>query len=512
MTKGASFPSEALSSVVTLFGELHSRAVRYCHWKSTAGLPLALAGKTDLDLLVDTEQAELFADVVSGCGFKRFLSHPSRRFPFVEDWLGFDARSGRLVHLHVYYRLIVGEDYVKNHALPLEEPFLGSTVERHGIRVPAPALELMVLILRALLKYRDADAAKDFLRLGRRGGVPPAIRGEVDDLATRTSAAEVMEAAARLLPAMPAEVFSGFLSTLSADRRNARSLVRLRSQARRGLRAYERLPRSRARATYFAARASRLPVVRQLMGQLSRRELRRKSPLRGGITVALVGADGAGKSTLVEAMRAWLGWRVNLSVAYLGTSRPSRRTAVAQLASRVARAAANRAAGRRYPGSRLLAGAADYVTATRYLMEALDRAARVRAGRSLAADGAVVVFDRYPLRFVRQDGRFVDGPRIAQLGPRVSRGLLDAFRRREEATYRRIPPPDVAFLLTIPAELAVARKEAERPAAVQRKALAIERAVSSLQSEERDDIVVVDATRPLESVIRDVKSEIWRRL
>jgi thymidylate kinase len=370
----------------------------------------------------------------------------------------------------------------------------------------------MVLILRALLKYRDADAAKDFLRLGRRGGVPPAIRGEVDDLATRTSAAEVMEAAARLLPAMPAEVFSGFLSTLSADRRNARSLVRLRSQARRGLRAYERLPRSRARATYFAARASRLPVVRQLLGQLSRRELRRKSPLRGGITVALVGADGAGKSTLVEAMRAWLGWRVNLSVAYLGTSRPSRRTAVAQLASRVARAAANRAAGRRYPGSRLLAGAADYVTATRYLMEALDRAARVRAGRSLAADGAVVVFDRYPLRFVRQDGRFVDGPRIAQLGPRVSRGLLDAFRRREEATYRRIPPPDVAFLLTIPAELAVARKEAERPAAVQRKALAIERAVSSLQSEERDDIVVVDATRPLESVIRDVKSEIWRRL
>ncbi len=512
MNGQAGFPPEALRSVVTLFGELHRRSVRYCHWKSTTGLPRALAGRTDLDLLVDVEQADLFAEVVSACGFKRFLSHPSRRFPSVEDWLGFDAEGGRLVHLHVYHRLIVGEEYVKNHDLPLVGAFLDSTVERHGVRVPAPALELTVLILRALLKYRDTDAAKDFLRLGRRGGLPPEIRAEVEDLALRVSAGDVADVAARHLPAVPAEVFTGFAETLSRDRRDARSLLRLRSLARRGLRRYERLPRSRARATYFAARISRAPGVRQLMGRLSRRELRRKSPLGGGLTVALVGADGSGKTTLVEAIRDWLSWRVNLSMAYLGTSRPSRRTATAQSASRLARAAAGRAGGTRLPGSGVLAGMADLVTAMRYLMEARDRAARVREGRALAAKGVVVVFDRYPLSYVRQDGRFVDGPRIAQLGPRAGHGLLGALRRREEAIYRRIAEPDVAILLSVPADVAVARKATERPDAIERKANAIQQAAESVLHAGRDDVVVVDATQPLEAVIRDVRSEIWRRL
>jgi thymidylate kinase len=508
----AGFPPEALPSVVALFGELHRRSVRYCHWKSTTGLPRALAGRTDLDLLVDADQADLFADVVSGSGFKRFLSHPSRRYPFVEDWLGFDAEGGRLVHLHVYQRLIVGEEYVKNHDLPLVSAFLDATEMRYGIRVPSPALELTVLILRALLKYRDTDAVKDFLRLGRRGGVPPEIRAEVDDLARRVSPEEVVNVAARHLPAIPDEVFTGFLETMSGDRRDARRLLRLRSLARGGLRGYERLPRSRARATYLAARISRAPGIRQVLGRLSRRELRRKSPLGGGLTVALLGADGSGKTTLVAAVREWLSWRVNLSMAYLGTSRPSRATAIAQSASRLARAVAGRAGHAGVAGGGTLARMADVVTAVRYLMEARDRSARVRQGRALAAQGVVVVFDRYPLSFVRQDGRFVDGPRIAQLGPQADRGLLGALRRREEATYRGIPEPDVAFLLNLPAEVAVARKAAERPEAIERKASAIQRAAASVVDAGRDDVVVVDATRPLETVIREVQSEIWRRL
>jgi thymidylate kinase len=106
----------------------------------------------------------------------------------------------------------------------------------------------------------------------------------------------------------------------------------------------------------------------------------------------------------------------------------------------------------------------------------------------------------------------VDGPRIAQLGPQADRGLLGALRRREEATYRGIPEPDVAFLLNLPAEVAVARKAAERPEAIERKASAIQRAAASVVDAGRDDVVVVDATRPLETVIREVQSEIWRRL
>jgi thymidylate kinase len=60
--------------------------------------------------------------------------------------------------------------------------------------------------------------------------------------------------------------------------------------------------------------------------------------------------------------------------------------------------------------------------------------------------------------------------------------------------------------------VAVARKAAERPEAIERKASAIQRAAASVVDAGRDDVVVVDATRPLETVIREVQSEIWRRL
>ncbi|HEX2141514.1 MAG TPA: hypothetical protein VHK28_04450 [Candidatus Limnocylindria bacterium] len=108
-----------LAVTVRLFDVLEERAVRYCLWKSTTTLDVALAGRTDLDLLVHRSDAVALDAVARDLGFKPFLSHESRRFPGVEDLLGYDDESGRLVHLHVYYQLVLGQQYVKNHHLPL---------------------------------------------------------------------------------------------------------------------------------------------------------------------------------------------------------------------------------------------------------------------------------------------------------------------------------------------------------------------------------------------------------
>ena len=502
-------PAGALSLVRDVFARLNADGVRYCHWKSTSRLELALAGGTDLDLLVARADADPFTTAVRQTGFKPFVSHPSRRYPDVEDWLGHDDASGRLVHLHVYYRLVLGEDYVKNHVLPIEDALLATASLRHGVLVPSPAAELVVLVIRALLKYRRTDALKDALKLGRRGGVPPDLRAEVEDLAARVSGDELRAAAGQLVPYMDAAIFTRFVEVLRVDRRDARTLLELRAAARRQLRAHERLPRLQAALISLRARLVRAPVLRQVLRPLQRSDLRRKSPAAGGLTVAVIGADGAGKSTVIGEIVRWLGWRLNVQVVYLGSASPSTATGLVQGASRLTRRAASAAS--RLP--RVLAGpiasVAGLTAAIRYLAEGRERAARVEAGRSLAAAGTLVLFDRYPLDWVRLPDRPVDGPRIGQLNGRPPRALLAMLRRREESIYRRIPEPDLVLLLTVPADVALQRKASARPDAVRDKAQAV---LAAARRTDGERVVSIDATQPLEAVLRQVEAEVWRRL
>jgi thymidylate kinase len=501
------FPPDALALVRQVFTALNADAVRYCHWKSTTSLALGLAGQTDLDLLVDRNEAAQFTAAVRSAGFKPFISDPSRRYVGVEDWLGHDAPSGRLVHLHVYYRLVLGEDYVKNHVLPIEQAVLDDLVMRDGVKVPAPATELVILIIRALLKYRRTDAAKDALRLGHRGGIPPNLRREVADLAARVPDEELRAAAQRLVPSVPPELFTDFVGVLRTDHRDAAALLRLRGQARRSLRGFERMPARRALAISLGARLQRAPGLRHLLRPRSKADLRRKSSAAGGLTVAVIGPDGAGKSTVIDEVVRWLGWRLSLRVSYLGTARPSGSTAMAQRVSRFARRLARRRASRSN-GSSVMRRLAELVTAVRYLAEARDRADRAREGRRLAANGTLVLFDRYPLPWVRLANRPVDGPRIAELG--LDRGgVLGMLRRREEATYAAMPAPDLVILLAVQPDVALARKGNQDHDAVVAKAQAVLAAATRAPA---NGILVIDAGEPLEKVVGQVEAAIWQRL
>jgi thymidylate kinase len=505
----AGFPAGALGLVRGVFSALDGAEVRYCHWKSTTGLPIALAGGTDLDLLVDRDDAATFTATIRTAGFKPFVSHPSRRFIGVEDWLGHDAESGRLVHLHVYYRLVLGEDHVKNHVLPIEKAVLDGVVRRHGVNVPAPATELVILIIRALLKYRRTDAAKDALRLGRRGGIPPNLRAEAADLAARVSSDELRDAARRLVPSMAAETFTDFVELLRSDHRDAATLLRLRAATRRGLRGFERLPARRAMAISIGARLQRAPGLRQVLRPRTKADLRRKSSAVGGLTVALIGPDGAGKSTVIDEVVRWLGWRLSLRVLYLGTARPSHSAGAAQAVSRLLFRLDRRLRPAAGPASGPLSSFANLAAALRYLAEARDRAARARDGRQMAANGALVLFDRYPLEWVRLTTRPVDGARIADLGEDSRHGLLGMLRRREEATYAGIPAPDLVILLAVQPEIALSRKGNTNRDAIIGKARAV---LDAAERAPGAGVVVIDASQPLEDVVRSVEAEIWRRL
>ena len=142
-----------------LLDRLHERGIAYCHWKSNQHVLQGMLGETDLDVLVAKDRLVEMTEVLCQAGYKRFRAVPSSEYPAIEDYLAMDQSTGKLVHLHLHYRLVAGEPHLKGYRLPWESVVLSSRVflGEHGIYTSCPEVEIILLIVRAALKLRMRD-------------------------------------------------------------------------------------------------------------------------------------------------------------------------------------------------------------------------------------------------------------------------------------------------------------------------------------------------------------------
>lgn len=499
-------PEGALPAALALFAELNQAAIRYCHWKSNVRLAEALAGRTDLDLLVDPQHSQRFQAILEGHQVKRTVAAPGKRYPDIENYLGFDRQSGRQFHLHVHYRLVLGEQFVKNYRLPLEEMFLDSAEVHQGVKIPIPVLELVVLSMRALLKYRDRDALKDALNI-RRPGLPRDILVELNYLQSQVLPAELQRTLADLSGVLPTAAIQAFLQTVASAPRDGRRFYEQRRQVRRGLRPYQRHGRLRATLAYY--------------GELRRRRKRfrlfaqddKMKPSTGGIAVAMIGADGSGKSTMSQIMLEWLSWKLSARRYYLGSKEPSRRSRALYLMFRAARRSHRAVAGKlgkANPLARLAGRTSQWLFDAHSLSLGHDRRRIYRAGLRDAAAGSVVLFDRYPLLAP------LDGPRIG----RSNNGSPDAIQRalagNEEHVYGAIQPPAHFLVLRVSPAVSLARKPDHEPAAIEAKCRAIDQFLAGhfppgywSGQDNNASITTIDADQPFKSVELALKQALW---
>ncbi len=482
-----------------VLADFHRARIRYCYWKSSRSIHAVLRGESDLDLLIgqaDQHNAEM---ILLARDFKRFPMLANRDHPSISSFLGYDESSGRIIHIHVHIRLIVGKRLLKNYRLPWEDIVLARSLLHPvlQIRMLDPAVEAVLLAVRGCVELRRSDpvalrswrALKSKFALDRAAVAARVHRPILHDLATTLLNRELADM-------LVAAIFSS--RELEDHGRFRRCIVSYLAPFRTH-NGCEACLRGSWRALLWGA------------GNMNRRFFLlprpwcRRAP-GGGRVIAIVGVDGSGKTTVVSAVRAWLGPEIDVIPIYFGTGegRPSTLLRPFKLMVPLARrlfatkprGASHGAVSDQPPGR--LYGLLLMVWAT---IVAGEKRGKLLAARRGAQRGLVVVTDRYPQNEIEA---FNDGPLL----PRLS-GVPRWLRRYESSTYalaQRLPP-DLVVKLDVLAETAARREPDMDPAIIDKRIGDLQRLTFAGAR-----IVHVDAEQARVDVLRAVKREIWRLL
>lgn len=390
------------------FRAFDSAGVRWCLLRDEDDL---LAPEGDVDLLVAPAGLTAALGAALDAGFLPLSTWGRGTHRFL---VGHHAPSERWVRLDVVTDLRFGPDLELS--LPGAEGCLARRVEVEGAWTLAPDDAFWLLLLHVLL---DGDRAAD-----RR-------RTRLEQLAC----AEVLGSpVARTL----AETYPGVdLGALVEDVRGARWEALPSNALREGL-----ARRARVRSAW---RSAANPLLRKATRLLLLRER--------GMTVALVGPDGVGKSTLAEDLAQRFAFPVTR--VYMGIHRGAssdRRSRPLPLPLRIPR-----------------------------------QWGRYLRARAAAWRGRLVLFDRYAFD--------------ARLTAARQQSIL---RRAARSVLARIPDPDLTILLDAPAEVVHARKPERTIEDLER----LRTEYLAVASRARR-VAVVDASGPADEVRRLVTATIW---
>jgi thymidylate kinase len=447
---------------------LDSAILRLCQRLEDEGIPhcvvdgmRARSGPTlPSEILADRSRSVDVERITADLAFKRLRGRGRRDDGAAPDYLYFDATSGRLQRVRVRFELPLSLDPGERRRLPWEQALFASRRRDAATGCLHADLDLTILLHSVW-----AAAGRDPL-------APPSTAGDP----------------ARL------EAWTGQLLGAAAAAR----LPDLRAAVRCGLRAFHtRGPLAQLASRWLAA----LTRPARRSGDLV--------PAAGGLSIAFVGSDGSGKSTVTRELRLWLASALCTQQVYLGSGQgPSSLLRWPLLLG-------HRLFSRRKPAS-TAAGAGSSPAPRRGLRRLLrpvwalalarEKRLKLRCVWRARQQGVVVICDRYPQDEIMG---FNDGPLLSawsEHGSRWQRTLARWERRPYE--WARLHPPDLVVKLRVSPRVALARKPDMDVAEVTRRVAA----VAALRFGRSVRTLVVDADAPIEQVLREVKAGVWREL
>lgn len=126
--------------------------MRFASWKNNHELDLALSGNSDIDLLLHPSDTLIMFDLLNNYGFAEGRTKVIH-YPSVFHFYCYDVQLEKLIHIHLYTKIITGESHTKNYHFPIESVFLERVLlDKRGVPVLHPSDQLLIFLLRHYIK------------------------------------------------------------------------------------------------------------------------------------------------------------------------------------------------------------------------------------------------------------------------------------------------------------------------------------------------------------------------
>ena len=474
-----------------LFGKWNDYSIKYCHWKSNEHLAAGLNGETDLDILLDKSFNNQVCHIFKSLDFLPCKSQYGSRYPNVEDWIGFDKETGKLIHIHLHYTMITGHKGMKEYYLPWSTDVLNTRIidEQSGIYISDPNWEIITLYTRICLKATFSQKEK---ARNESYQTDEDIVREIEFLKKHVEWNKVRSN----LYLYYKESSSVILEIMKESEINPSKFLELVNVIEVEMKPYNRYG---SLTTALLKHYYRLVIT--AMAWLKRKKnhtciLRKTPKSQKGIVIAFLGQDGAGKSTITEEIEKWLKWKLEVRRFYLGSG---------DHFMSWEKKLQGKLADSRFPLLKLFQS---FLAVTIYCKISRRVLRDVKRANYYSSKGGIALFDRFPQVLYPNIN---DGPKIRYRFVQKSTSFilkttLKIFANIEERNLKDAVcySPKVVIKLILPPEESIRRKPQENIELIRKK----HEIIKSLQFD-NSHVYEIDATDFFDKELIRIKNIIW---